>query len=433
MSEQEPYVAVPIPGWRNEHLSVSRTKLLEQCALAFYLQYVNRPAGAHREFAEPAEYGTVLHDALERTYRWVVDDEYEGPFPEARLLEDFRLAWAESGLEGVDLYSEGREYLRQYARWVGRVDHLRVLAVEQEFNLLLGPGVCRLIPAAEKPAWRNVDDHYVVNGFIDRVDRVDSQTIEIIDYKSNRMLFSREELAADLQVGLYAIVARLLYPWAERVELSFHMLRHGPFRQPTERSARELEAVAEYVRAIGARSERGPYPPRLNKNCATCDWRTERPEAGWRGCPTYQAALAKKPSLVAVSKENMDGLAEERERVAAIAKAAYARKEELDAVLRESVGDRESVTYAGHVYKVLQFFNYEYRAADLLPLFAEAGVDLTPALYADEKALDVILKKVEADDGQPRMVRDFLRARCTTRQVRLPQKPRLDSRPIKKR
>jgi hypothetical protein len=136
---------------------------------------------------------------------------------------------------------------------------------------------------------------------------------------------------------------------------------------------------------------------------------------------------------VKVTKENMEALAEERERVAAIAKAAYSRKETLDAVLRDAVGDRESVTYAGHVYRVLQYFNYEYRGADLLPLFAEAGVDLTPALYADEKALDALLKKAEADEGLPRIVRDFLRSRCTTRQVRLPQKPRLDSRAVKKR
>jgi putative RecB family exonuclease len=430
-----PVFTVPtaVPGWRNEHLSVSRIKVLEQCALAFYLQYVSRPPGSHRGFSEPAEYGTVLHDALERTYRWVIDDEYRGPFPEAFLLDAFRLAWTESGLTGVDLYTEGREYLRAYARWAGAVDHMRVLAVEQEFNLLLGPGVCRLIDAAEKPTWRDVDDHFVVNGYIDRVDRVDYQTVEIIDYKSNRMLFSKEELAADLQVAIYAIVARLLYPWADSVELSFHMLRHGPFRQPTRRTARELEAVVDYVLAIGARSERGPYPPRLNKNCGTCDWREELPGTGWDGCPTYREALAKVPSLVKVSAENMEALAEERERVASIAKAAYARKETLDAVLRGAVGAQEALELGDHVYKVLQYFNSEYRAEDLLPLFTEMGVDLTPALVADNDALEALLKKVEADEAQPRMVRDFIRVRCTARVAKLPQKPRLDSRAVKKK
>jgi len=315
--------------------------------------------------------------------------------------------------------------LRQYARWAGPVDHLRVLAVEREFNLLVGPGVCRLVDAAEKPRWAETEDYYVVNGFVDRIDRVDARTVEVVDFKTNRMLFSREELAGDLQVGVYALVARLLYPWAEAVRLSFHMLRHGPLVQPTARTARELEAVQEYLRAVGARTERGPYPARLNRNCGTCDWRD--------GCDTYKAALAKKPALVAVSRENLESLAEERERVAAIAKAAYARKEQLDAVLRDAVGDRESLELAGYVYRVLQFSNTEYRATALLELFQEVGIDLSPALAVDNTALDQLLNAVEADEKQPRMVRDFLRARCAARAIRIPQKPRIDSRPTKKR
>jgi putative RecB family exonuclease len=411
--------------FRNEHLSVSRIKRFEECPFAFYNQYVHRPEGVVREFAEPAEFGVVAHAALEQTYRWVIEDEYAGPFPEERLLEAFRVAWTESGLTGVDLYSEGRELLRQYGRWAGPVDHLRVLAVEREFNLLVGPGVCRLIGAAEKADWVGVDGCVVVNGFIDRIDRVDSQTIEIIDYKSNRLLFSRDETAGDLQVGVYALVARQLYPWAEDVQLSFHMLRHGPLRQVASRSKRELDAVHEYVRAVGARTEKGPYPARLNAHCGTCDWRD--------GCDTYKAALSKKPALVVVSKENLELLAEERERVAAIAKAAYARKEQLDAVLRAAVGDRESLELAGHVYRVLQFSNTEYRATELATLFQEVGIDLSPALTVDNNALDEILDKVEADEEQPRMVRDFLRARCASRAVRVPQKPRIDSRAVKKR
>lgn len=418
-------VPATLPVFKNEHLSVSRLRRYEECALAFYHQYVNRPEGAVRERSEPAEFGVVLHDALERLYQWVVDDEYAGQFPEGRLLESFRLAWVESGLVGVDLYNEGRELLRQYGQWAGPLDHMRVLAVEREFDLLVGPGVCRLVDAAEKPRWAQTDGCYVVNGFIDRIDRVDARTVEVVDYKSNRLLFSRDELAGDLQVGVYALVARLLYPWAERVQLSFHMLRHGPTRQPTERTARELAGVQDYLRAVGARTERGPYPARLNPHCGTCDWR--------EGCEAYKAALAKKPALVAVSRENMEGLAEERERVAAIAKAAYARKEELDAVLRAAVGDRESAEWGGHVYRVLQFFNTEYPAAQLLELFREEGVDLTPALAVDNTALDKLLDAVEADERRPQLVRDFLRARCASRAVRVPQKPRIDSKAAKKR
>src|SRR5271157_4478163 len=94
-----------LPVFRNEHVSVSRLKRYEQCALAFYFQYVDKKSAPIGEGSrsQPAEFGTVLHDALERTYRWVVDEEYEGPFPEGQALEFFRLAWTDSGLVGVSL------------------------------------------------------------------------------------------------------------------------------------------------------------------------------------------------------------------------------------------------------------------------------------------------------------------------------------------
>jgi len=420
--EREGYVETV---FRNAYLSVSRIKRFEECAAAFRKQYVVRPENFVREFSEPAEFGTVAHGALERTYRWIQDDEYAGPFPKSVLLEAFQHAWTESGLVGVDLYSEGRELMRQYAEWAGPVDHMNVLAVEKEFNLLVGPGVCRLIEEAERPRWEDDQTHYVVNGFIDRVDRKNASTIEVVDFKSNRLLFSREELDADIQVGVYAMVAKLLYPWAKQVDLAFQMLRHGPLVQRTERTETELAILRGYLIAVGVRTENGPYPERLNKNCSTCDWRNS--------CLAYRTALSQKPTLVNVSREDMVALSEERERVAAIAKAAYARKEQLDAALRDAVGDRESLQLGSFVYRVLQFFNTEYRAADLIPLFEEVGVDLGPALAIDNDALDKLLDRVEADESVPKMVRDFLRARCASRVVRLPQKPRIDSRAAKKR
>ena len=416
--------AVHLPVFRNEHLSVSRLRRYEQCPLAFYYQYVNKPDPALDAVrSEPAEFGTVLHDALERVYRWVLDEEVEGPFPEAQLLEYFRLAWIDSGLVGVGLYQEGRDLLRRYAQDTGRVDHMRTLAIEREFNLLVGPGDCRLVDASEKAGWALDDDHFVINGFIDRVDKPDSNTVEIIDYKSSRLLFSKEELADDLQMSVYALVAQYLYPWATEIRMSFHMLRHG-LRQTTVRTAEDLRSAREYVRALGTRSERGPYNPKLNTYCGTCDHRAR--------CDTYKLAVERKLEVVAVSASDLETLAQERERVAKIAKAAYSRKETLDGILKNALGDSESLELGGVVYRLTQFFETSYPMGELLALFREVGIDLTPALTVDNKALDAIMGKVEADENIQRKVRDFLRVRVAAKAIKAPQKPRLDARQKKK-
>lgn len=413
------------PVFRNEHVSVSRLKRFEQCALAFYFQYVDKKAPALGESgrSQPAEFGTVLHDALERTYRWIVEGEYEGQFPEGELLEFFRLAWTDSGLVGVSLYQEGRDILRSYAEWFGRVDHMRTLAIEREFNLLLGPNVCRLVGEEEKEGWSRDPDHFVVNGFIDRVDRVDALTVEVVDYKSSRMLFSREELEGDLQMSIYALVAREMFPWARDVRMSFHMLRHGVV-QVVERTDEDLRSAREYVLALGTRTERGPYDPKVNTYCGSCDHRGR--------CDAYKSAVDRKFERVAFERGDLEALAVERERVAKIAKAAYARKEELDSVIKGAIGESDSLELAGTVYRLLQFFDTSYPVRELDDLMRKAGVDLAPAMCIDNKVLDGLLKRVEEDESIPWMVRDLIRVRVAAKAVKVPQKPRIDARPKKK-
>ena len=418
--DQMTTTAVHLPVFQNEHLSVSRLRRLEECPYAFFLQYVEKPEPSLvATDREAADFGVVLHDALEQTYAWILAEEYEGQFPEAVLLEHFRLAWVSSGIVGVDLYQEGRDILRRYVQRIGLVDHMRTLAVEKEFNMLLGPGTCRLVDPTEKAHWATRQGYYVVNGFIDRIDRVDSETVEVVDYKSGRMLFAREELDVDLQMSIYSLAVRQIYPWAKRVQLAFDMLRHD-LRQTTERSEEDLASAVDYVLAMGARSEKGPYVARLNTHCGTCDHRAR--------CETYKLAVEQKLEVVAVSVSDLTALAAERERVAKIAKAAYARKETLDGILKNALGEAESLELGGVVYRLTQFFNTTYPMGELLTLFGEVDIDLTPALTVDNKALDAILDRVENDERIPRKVRDFFRVRVAAKSIKSPQRPRLDAR-----
>ena len=410
---------MPPPGWRNAHLSVSRLKLLEQCALAFYYRYVDkveRSLGDPK--GEPAEFGTVLHDALEQTYRWVTEEEYAGPFPTEFLLERYRLAWVASGLTGLDRYQDGRAILRRYASEAGPVDHLRVLAVEREINLLVTPDGVRLVSPEERAHYRDVDGCFVVNGYVDRIDRVDAETIEVVDYKSGWLLFTPSEVRDDLQLSLYAVAARLLYPWAKRVRLTFHMLRHG-VQQPAERSEDDLLAAREYVLAMGARSERGPYPPKLNLHCDTCDARDR--------CGAYRGMLDRAVST-AVRLTDIHAVALEYERVAAVAKAAYAKKARLGEVLQEAAirAGATSLTVGDRVVHVEQPLADGYRVGELLALCRQAGVDPSSAITVDPQALNALVGRVEADPSTPQRVRQLLRVRIAAKSCKIPGKSRVD-------
>lgn len=403
-------------GWTNPYVSVSRLRLLEQCRLAFYHRYVARTGRAAGEpDPEPAEFGTVLHAALEATYRWVQDDEYAGPFPTERLLGDYRAAWADSGLAGVELYQEGRAILRRYAEGTRHVDHLGVLGVEREFDLLVTPDGARLVAPEERDRWRGVPEHAVVNGLIDRVDRVDARTVGVVDYKSGRWLYTPDELAWDLQLSIYAMAARALYPWAERVELGMQMLRHG-VRQPAERTEDDLRVAREYVLACRDRSERGPYRPRLNPRCDGCDYA--------RGCPAYGDALARKHPSVARGGD-LAALAAEHERVSAVAKAAYGRKARIEAVLCDRVrASGGEMQVGGTTYVLEQRQVTEHSARALGPEFERTGIDLTPALCVVDEDLRRVLDRAEADPTTARAAK-ILRVQVAAKSGKLPQDPKL--------
>lgn len=293
-------------AFKNEHLSVSRLKLYEQCPRAFYYRYIDKGPTELRDVA--SLFGTILHAALELVYMWIRDEEYEGPFPLDQLVEFYKSAWATAECKaGVNVYQEGLDILRTYAKTHFTVSHWNVIDVEREFNITV--------------------DGFTINGYIDRVDRVDDKTIDVVDYKSNRLLFTRDELEHDLQMSIYGLACRELYPWAENVGFSFHMLRHDT-HQKAHRSLRVIDDAAGYVGALGRMTEDDVvFEATPNPNCCYCDHR--------RRCEKYQELIEGKHEIArAENLEDWPSLVNERYERAKLAKAAYARRDELDKLIR---------------------------------------------------------------------------------------------------
>ena len=281
-------------SFANAHLSYSRLSRFEQCPLSFKLHYIDQ---VQSEPGLPLIFGKTIHAVLERLLREVIEHEQTGPIPEERALELYREAWAISKMTGLDVFSEGFAIVREFVREQGIVSHRDVLAIEKEFHVPVGP--------------------FDVLGFIDRVDSINDETIEIIDLKTNHLLFTRDELDSSLQMSLYEIAARRIWPWVKKVKLTFWMLRHG-LRQSTSRTPEQLEAALAYVQTLGEQTEKATeYPARLNLNCCYCDHRN--------GCAAYGEALQGGRQFECDDPTNLEAVAKEREEVARLAKILYAR------------------------------------------------------------------------------------------------------------
>lgn len=364
---------------RNAHLSVSRLKLLEQCPAAYAFRYIHKVPQEGK--AEAPEFGSLLHEVLEELFGAVVREEYSGAISEDALLGIYRDLWKRYRLEGLDLYQQGTNILREFARRAPPVDHFSILAVEQEFNIRIG--------------------EFLVNGFMDRVDKVDDETIRVIDYKSNRILFSREEVDTDLQMSIYGIAAREIWPWAKRVEFVFHMLRHNTMIA-TSRTAEQLADCAAYVVALGRHSEEATeFPATLNGNCSYCDYRGR--------CPEYQRALEGKVDKLGYKRADIASVALAREQAHKLAKIFYARKRELEDILRGHLEHEDElvVPEAKMRYRFLSVAqDTNYPVEPTLALMTrytgrgrdELGRDL---LKVDSKKLDAQVERLRAE-GNPR-------------------------------
>ena len=372
--------------FKNKFLSYTRLKKFEDCPKAFELHYVRK---------EPSEpngnvlFGGLIHQVLEDYFRSRWEAGYRGPIDPEDLRRILKERWQRSGLSSVEQFEEGTAILRDFAEKHGEFDHERILGVETEFEIPVGP--------------------FTVKGYIDRIDRLEDGGVEVVDYKTNRMIFSEEEVAHDLQLSIYALAARELFPDAAHVRLSFHLLRHG-FKMTTTRSEEQLAVARGYVETLGRQTEEATeYPARLNSFCVYCDHR--------RQCPAYARALLGEHEEIAEDLDHLEKVAREREQVAHVAKAAYARKAKLEGILKAHLKDRDELVLAGMRYWLGTTTRLDYPREQTLAVLAETTGQESDALAerllaVDKARVDALLKELrkEMAPAQVRLLQTKLEA-----------------------
>ncbi|MBK8009818.1 MAG: PD-(D/E)XK nuclease family protein [Deltaproteobacteria bacterium] len=358
-------------------LSFSKLSRFETCPLSYKLHYLDRLTS---EPGVPLLFGSAVHAVLEDLVREHMHEERVGALPEDRAAGLWQEAWAKSGMSGIDVFREGLDIVHRFVREQGLLEHHDVLAVEKEFRIDVGG--------------------FTVLGYLDRVDRVDDETVEVIDYKTNRQLFTREETDASLQMSLYHLAAQELWPWAKKVRLTFWMLRHG-LRQTTERTADDIEGTRRYVETLGTTINKArEFPAKLNSNCVYCDHR--------KHCPTYADALQGKREFICEDNGDLEAVAKEREEVARLAKVLYARKGELEGVIKTALKEHDQLVLGGVRYTMFKTSKTEYPLDRSLAVLAEAtGLArdelLDRIVSIDNKALEALLKELGKSLDRPRL------------------------------
>ena len=225
--------------------SYSQVDTYERCPLQYAFQRIYRIPSGRKVGA--FTFGSTAHAAFEAFTRERRERLAHGEAPPTRedLERFFEAEWkaGEFEAQATEEHYRGRVASLLDSFWQGELASPgQAEAEEQPFELPIA------VPGGE-PA--------VFTGMIDRIDRLPSGGIEVIDYKTGRP-DSQKDVRENLQLSIYALACRdaLGLGTPERVTLYF---TEAGMRMSTTRSDEELDAAREALAAWVARVRSGDF------------------------------------------------------------------------------------------------------------------------------------------------------------------------------
>ena len=235
-------------------LSYSQISLYQSCPLCYKLQYIDRLETKDKGYFS---FGTTMHACAEYFYKVKVPP----PPSLEELLEYYDRNWLSAGYESVEeeesYRAYGREMLTRF--WeLHQPDFRMPIAVEWRFFIDI--------------------EGVTLMGFIDRIDKLDSGGLAIVDYKTDKELFTNDYLARNLQLTLYQMaVEKSWFLPVEKLTL-YHFRSNTPCSCPPREGA-QIEEAKKLVLTVAEGIAAGRIPATESQRCP-CDF----PEH----CPYYR-------------------------------------------------------------------------------------------------------------------------------------------------
>jgi len=235
-------------------LSYTQINLYQSCPLCYRLQYID---GLKPKDKWYFSFGNTLHLCAEHFFKVKVP-----PPPSLdKLFKFYEDNWLSEGYESAEEEAKYKDYGRQILSefWEIHSADFRVpVAVERLFYVDI--------------------EGIKLRGYIDRVDKLDSGGLSIVDYKTNQELFTREDLETNLQLTLYQLAAE--QTWQLPVErLTLYHLRSNTPCSCASREEAQLEEARRLVLEVAENIVAGRFPATENQYCP-CDFAEH--------CPYYR-------------------------------------------------------------------------------------------------------------------------------------------------
>ncbi len=379
------------------YLSKSSVETWKQCKLKFKNRYFDKLQSLNNPSDQQAAmFGTLIHTVLEKYFK---SEKKEN------LIELYKNEYRNSNVESHELFITGMSMISDYAK--DSESGNKILEMELDFSLFLDNGV-------------------PVKGFIDRIDEISPEEIEIIDYKTGySMPLTEKQLAFDLQLAIYTMAIKQLYPQYKRVKASLHYLHYG--KVSTYISNENLESTKAYLsivydRIVSARDSGEELKPNINSYCSFCDYKAT--------CPAFQETVKSEElsltgnlnALIAPEKgitvdiEKLDSFLD-----MVVNKQKLLKKIEVEAkafikrFIEQNGGENRKAKIGNTTYTLnsKKYTTYDVRTLvsickkkgiDPIPFLSTNKADIDEAFHSDKEAMDLLQAnaKVNFSEGYVR-------------------------------
>lgn len=305
----------------NIKVSSTRISSFLSCKQKYWFNYYSKfPKVSNPSF----KLGTAVHESLELAGNiWKKKEK----FSEAdikKILEKYDNVSISEGIEDYEVHAEGRELVSKRLR--SFMTGKKIIGLEIKFGF-----------------WGENGGHDVTSEFgvplmgaIDKVEELSEDTIIIIDYKTSKTAPTSSQMKTDIQLSLYDLVARKMFPQYKRVILALDLLKSEmlyTYRTDEQRKAFEHYLKVVYEQMLDLKEEN--VKASLNAFCPWCDFKDY--------CSTYQSACKKSDyTFLPTMQYDNDQLISEWGMVKSVKKILESRERELGMVIMEKIKSNAS-------------------------------------------------------------------------------------------
>jgi len=265
-------------------------------------------------------FGKSVHDALE----FFFNSKFSVPPSLDEVYGYYEKEWIKEGYanqeEENSYFEEGKRILEDFYN-IHTKPYKRPLAVEHQLHFDIN-GV-------------------KLTGIMDRIDKIGENSVEIVDYKTNKNPFNLNDLRDEPQLTMYQLAVE--QEMGLRVEklTYYHLLSQTPFT--VERHDDEkVEALKQKITDVAERILNKEFPHKENRYCP-CDF--------GHLCPLYVHSYKKEETKEGRTRDIIE-IADEYGQLKDQAKEASAKAEALQSEIKDFMNEESAERVFGDRYEI---------------------------------------------------------------------------------